>query len=53
MKSRLQKTDFGENDEEEEDDDDDDDDEDVNGTHVEGMYDPEEFADLNVSPEIR
>jgi hypothetical protein len=39
--------------EDEDEDGDDDDDEDVNTAHVEGMYDPEEFASLDVSPEIR
>ena len=39
--------------EEDEDDEEDDDDDDVNAAHIDGMYDPEEFIDLDVNSEIR
>jgi len=45
---RLHKEDFEDEEEEEEEDD-----EEGNAAPVEGMYDPEEFNDLDVSPEIR
>ena len=40
-------------DDEDEDDEDEDDDDDVTAPPVEGSYDPEDFKDLDVSPDIR